>query len=60
MLSFAAVNRLRLTPLLQQELDAPVGRTALRRIQTNTVLEALIGLIVVAIVGLLGTLSPNL
>jgi putative copper resistance protein D len=59
MLSLAAINRLRLTPLLQQKLDVAIARTALHRIRTNSVVEAGVGFIVVVIVGLLGTMSPN-
>jgi putative copper resistance protein D len=60
MLSLASVNRFRLTPLVHQKLDDNATRIALRRIQTNTVLEATTGLLVVVIVGLLGTMSPSL
>ncbi len=49
----AAVNRLRLTPLVSR--GALEALTALRR---NAVIEAAIGLAIVAIVGLLGTLPP--
>jgi putative copper resistance protein D len=59
MLSLAVVNRLRLTPPVRQKRDAGATRTALRRICTNTVLEAVLGLGVVVIVGLLGTMSPS-
>ncbi|HXI52357.1 MAG TPA: hypothetical protein VNH84_12650, partial [Candidatus Saccharimonadales bacterium] len=54
------MNRVQLTPLIRQKLDDRATRTALRRIQTNTVLEAATGLLVVVIVGLLGTISPSL
>jgi putative copper resistance protein D len=60
MLSLASVNRFRLTPLVHQKLDDNATRSALRRIQTNTLLEATTGLLVVIIVGLLGTVSPSL
>ena len=57
MLSLAAVNRLRLTPLLRQRENGTASN-ALSRIRTKTVLEAALGLLVVAVVGLLGTMSP--
>ena len=57
MVSLAAVNRLRLTPLLRQRENGTASN-ALSRIRTNTVLEAALGLLVVAVVGLLGTMSP--
>jgi putative copper resistance protein D len=60
MLSLAAVNRLRLTPVIQHNSHAVAGPKALRRIRMNAVLEAAIGLLIVAVVSLLGTLSPTL
>jgi putative copper resistance protein D len=59
MLSLAAVNRLRLTPVLRQKPSASAAAGALRRIRANTLLEAALGIAVVAVVGLLGTLSPG-
>ena len=59
MLSLAAVNRLRLTPVFQQNLNAIGAINALHRIRANTLLEAAFGIIIVAVVGLLGTLSPG-
>jgi putative copper resistance protein D len=60
MLSLAAVNRFRLTPLIQHSGHAVAVPKGLRRIQMNAVLEAIIGLLIVAVVSLLGTLSPTL
>ena len=60
MLSLAAVNRLRLTPLIQHKSHVVAGPKALRRIRMNAVLEAAIGLLIVTVVSLLGTLSPTL
>jgi copper resistance protein D len=58
MVAFAAVNRLRVTP----ELALPPGSEgqcqALRRLTHNTVIEIALGLLVFAIVGVLGTLHP--
>jgi len=59
MLSLAAVNRLWLTPLLQRQHNADTAAILLRRIGSNTVLEAVIGVVIVAIVGVLGTMSPT-
>jgi len=59
MLSLAAINRLWLTPLLQRQHNADTAAILLRRIGSNTVLEAVIGVVIVAIVGVLGTMSPT-
>ena len=59
MLSLAAVNRFRLTPILQQKLNASAATDAMRHLRAHTILEAALGLLVVAVVGLLGTLSPS-
>jgi copper resistance protein D len=59
MLCLAAINRFRLTPMLRQKPATVEAADALHRIRTNTVLEAVLGLAVVAIVGLLGTMSPG-
>ncbi|WP_271620955.1 copper homeostasis membrane protein CopD [Bradyrhizobium sp. CCBAU 51745] len=53
MLTFAAVNRLSLTPRLGKYGDA--ARASLVR---NSTIELVLGLVVFAIVGLLGTLHP--
>jgi putative copper export protein/mono/diheme cytochrome c family protein len=55
MLALAVVNRLRLTPLLA----APVSARAARRLQRNSMIEAALGLAIIAIVGVLGTLPPG-
>jgi putative copper resistance protein D len=56
MLAFAAVNRFTLTP----QLAAASGRDrrAVRQLTRNSVVEIVLGFIVFAIVGLLGTLHP--
>jgi putative copper resistance protein D len=59
MLSLAAVNRLRLTPVLLQKLNAGAASGALRRIRVHTIVEAALGFVILAIIGLLGTLSPS-
>jgi putative copper resistance protein D len=53
MLSFAAVNRLVLTPRLAAD-----DRQALRSLRRNALLEIAVGLLVVAIVGVLGITIP--
>lgn len=58
MLAFAAVNRLRLTPRLGQAGNAAVAAEALRRLRRNSLAEAALGGIIIAIVGVLGTLPP--
>ena len=60
MLSIAAINRLRLTPGLVQELDASARCNALRQLQINSLIEATLGAIILFIVGLLGMLPPGL
>jgi putative copper resistance protein D len=60
MLSVAAVNRLRLTPrLVHAPIVGPV-KDALRAIERNSVIEASLAAIIIVIVGLLGTMSPEL
>jgi putative copper resistance protein D len=60
MLLFAAINRLWLTPRLVHAPTAAVATDALRRIERNSLIEAGLGTIIIAIVGLLGTLPPGL
>jgi putative copper export protein len=56
-LGFAALNRYRLMPRILLDSDtAFVGRGMVR----NTLIEAALGLLVIAIVGVLGTLVPGL
>jgi putative copper resistance protein D len=54
MLAFAAANRLYLTP----RLASPTGSGALRWLTRNTMVEIALGLLIFAIVGVLGTLHP--
>jgi len=60
MLSIAAVNRLRLTPRLVQHLDSIGSHDALRQLRNNSLIEATVGAIILAVVGVLGTLPPGL
>jgi copper resistance protein D len=54
MLSIAAVNRFRLLPLLSGQTSGP----ALRRLRRNGLIETGLGFLVLAIVGVLGTMPP--
>jgi putative copper resistance protein D len=58
MLSVAAVNRLRLAPALSRE-HGEIGRIVLRRLRNNSLTEAALGLIVLYVVAVLGTLPPG-
>jgi len=58
MLAFAAINRLWLTPRLTLSGDEPRRLDALRQLTRNSTIEIALGLIIFAIVGMLGTLHP--
>lgn len=59
MLVLAAVNRMRLTPLLSDAgLSQTVRTAAQRSLRRNAVVEALLALLVLGIVGALGTTMP--
>ena len=60
MLSFGAVNRLWLTPHLVHAANAAATADALRQIERNSMIEAGLAAIIIAIVALLGTLPPGL
>jgi copper resistance protein D len=57
MVGIGAFNRLRLRPRL---LSARTGADAQRQLQRNSVIEAVMGLLILVIVGALGTLPPGL
>jgi putative copper export protein/mono/diheme cytochrome c family protein len=59
MVSLAAINRLRLTPLLSSA-DAHMRRVGLRTLARNALAEFVLGLAIFAAVGVLGTLPPGL
>lgn len=63
MLSIAAVNHLRLTPALPREgreiEREDAGSAVFRQLRNNTLIEALLGLIILYLVGILGTLPPG-
>jgi copper resistance protein D len=56
MVAVAAVNRLRLTPRLTGDGAAD----AMRQLQRNSLVEAVLGLAILGIVGALGTIPPGL
>jgi putative copper resistance protein D len=58
MVALATVNRFRLTPQLALSRGSDAQCDALRSLTRNTVMEIALGLLVFAIVGLLGTLHP--
>ena len=60
MVSVAAANRLRLTPRLAHSLSSEDHGKALRQLTRNTLIEVALGLIVLVIVGALGTLPPGI
>ncbi|MGA3037644.1 MAG: copper homeostasis membrane protein CopD [Vulcanimicrobiaceae bacterium] len=60
MIAIARVNLLRLSPLLEQaQRDASAGVRAIRRLCRNASTEASFGFLVLAIVGIIGTLPPG-
>jgi putative copper resistance protein D len=58
MVTLATVNRFRLTPQLALSRGSEAQCDALRSLTRNTVMEIALGILVFAIVGLLGTLHP--
>ncbi len=58
MLGFAAVNRFRFTPRLALSSDDAARTGALHQLTRNSALEIALGLIILAIVGVLGTMHP--
>jgi copper resistance protein D len=58
MLAFAAVNRLYLTPELASAPESGAQCEAVRRLTRNAIVEIALGLLIFAIVGVLGTLHP--
>jgi copper resistance protein D len=62
LVAIAAINRLRLTPRLSQESAKAeeTHRLAVDRLVRNSLLELVIGLVIIALVGALGTIHPRL
>jgi len=58
MVAVAAVNRLRLTPRIMQDGSVTAAHRALHKLRRNAVVETAAGALVIAIVGVLGTLPP--
>jgi putative copper export protein/mono/diheme cytochrome c family protein len=59
MVSVAAINRFRLTPLLSSQ-SSPTRRSGLRGLARNALIEFTLGLAIFAAVGALGMLPPGL
>ena len=60
MVAIAAINRLVLTPKLDQAAGAARAGRALFQLRVNTLLEVAIGVTIIAIVAMLGTNPPGL
>jgi putative copper resistance protein D len=60
MVCIAAVNRRRLTPQLVPQGERSRSRNASRRLQRNSLIELGLGLVIIVIVGALGTIPPAL
>jgi putative copper resistance protein D len=60
MVLIAAINRFRITPRLVQAKDIIGKRHALWQLERNCAVEALVGAIILGIVGMLGTMVPGL
>ena len=60
MVAIAAVNRFWLTPRLVRDASANATRDVLRQLRRNTVIEVVIGAIIIAIVAVLGITPPGL
>jgi putative copper resistance protein D len=60
MVGVASINRSRLTPRLARGLGTSQGRVVLGRLARNTTIEIVVGVLVLAIVGVLGTTVPAL
>jgi copper resistance protein D len=58
MLMFAAVNRFALAPRLAAPTGNEPGAEALRLMTRNSIIEIALGLVIFAVVGMLGTLHP--
>ncbi len=58
MVAIAAVNRLRLTPRIVDEMNLDRAQRAVRQLRSNAAIEAAAGAAVIAIVAVLGTTPP--
>lgn len=58
MLGVATFNRFKLTPLVVQDNDISAAREAVRRLRRNALVEAGVGVLILIIVAILGTMSP--
>jgi putative copper resistance protein D len=60
MVLVAAINRLRFTPRLLQDLEYASAQNASRQLRRNATIEAMIGIIILVIVAILGIMSPEI
>jgi putative copper resistance protein D len=60
MVLVAAINRLRFTPRLLQDLEYASAQNASRQLRRNAIIEAMIGIIILVIVAILGIMSPEI
>jgi putative copper resistance protein D len=60
MVGLASINRLTLTPRLADDPSADQSHYSLRQLARNTALEAALGVVILVIVGILGTTPPGL
>jgi putative copper resistance protein D len=60
MLCVACINRFQLTPQLVEDGPTETTRSAASRLRRNAIVEVIIGLLILIIVALLGTMSPGL
>jgi putative copper resistance protein D len=58
MLAFAAMNRFWLTPRLAASSGNEGGYEVLRQLTRNSAIEVVLGVVIFAIVGMLGTMHP--
>src|SRR5262249_16264905 len=59
MLAIATFNRFKLTPLVVQDNDISAAREAVRRLRRNALVEAGVGVLILIIVAVLGTMPPG-
>ena len=58
MLAVATFNRFKLTPLVVHDNDIGAAQAAVRRLRRNALVEAGLGVLILIIVAILGTMSP--
>lgn len=60
MLTFAAVNRFHLSPLLQRSIKTGTHKIAINALRRSMILEFSVAVVIMALVAWLGTLSPEM